>query len=63
VYINTPPLKCSKCGSTFCETFSRRYVEGIRCLVCEHEVTKVKPEYQEHDQHSWTYESRPYQEF
>lgn len=48
--------ECSQCGAKNYETFQRNYppIEGIRCLVCSHEViTKASTIYP--DQHiTWT---------
>lgn len=41
------PMRCSKCGSTHSETFSRNNgyqsaLNGRRCLDCNHEVIESK---------------------
>jgi hypothetical protein len=43
--IDGKPIKCSNCGSTRNESFSRRDYSGVRCLDCGHEKTN-RPEMQ-----------------
>lgn len=40
MYHPTPPIKCSKCGSTNSERFQQPGKEGIRCLSCGHELVQ-----------------------
>jgi DNA-directed RNA polymerase subunit RPC12/RpoP len=37
MYVDLPPMKCSKCGSTSNEEFTQKEKYGVRCLDCGHE--------------------------
>ena len=43
MYVQLPPAKCSKCGSTNSEDYQRADCRGTRCLDCGHDNSKRDP--------------------
>lgn len=48
--------QCGKCGSRDVETYNRRFISGIRCLHCGHDVIRENrsPSKATDDNYGWT---------